>query len=643
MGVKTRFAAIRRTAKFAVDDITQIVETLVGQRGDGLERAVLYRDLVDSSIATRFNEVLQSAGSSAGLPVVSNPTIQTPTQPQGLTVSGAFTHALLEWNQPLFSGYAYTEIFRSLTNNFGSAERIATSIPNIYGDPISAGVTYYYWIRFVNENDVRGPINATAGTAVTSAIPPSYLLAQLNAKITESQLYTSLNSRINLIDTPVTGVVDSLAALDSAHDALAATVNNGTTGLAATYNRVTTVKGRIDNIGGGSGPSIESLSSTVTQHAITLGEQTAAIESIEEVTWGPTGLAARWQIKTDVNALVGGVGFYNNGVTTQFMVTANTFSIYSPGATTFSFVVQDGIVGIPAAKIIDLVVTEAQIQTVNANKITAGKISGVTLSGASVMGGQLAVGTGPFAYSFTDYSWDTINETWLAHTAFGSCATLISNNGQIQTNKITIKNSAGDIVLDADSGLGVLTVGTAQIQMAAITTLKIAGNAVIVPIFQLSSFTPCPTSNNYANWNSGADPDIGAMTLLDTINLTVPAGVGTVTFLTDVNFTFTDADNAFTNSESGISAFLDQFYVGGSNHLKILVVMEIYYSGLLISTLSEYKWQTPAINGARLLHKEAITNNASSSRTATIKTYMRQGSGQTMQGQTKTLLQLVQR
>jgi hypothetical protein len=104
----------------------------------------------------------------------------------------------------------------------------------IYVDEVGPSVTRYYWVRFVNTNDTPGPYNALVGTSATTGSDVTYTLGLLSGQITTTQLATTLNNRINLIDGPATTtgtIPNQLAQIQGQIDAINAypDYDNGTT------------------------------------------------------------------------------------------------------------------------------------------------------------------------------------------------------------------------------------------------------------------------------------------------------------------------------------------------------------------------------------------------------------------------------
>jgi len=156
--------------------------------------------------------------------------------PTGFTATPATLNVILEWDNPNNVYYAYTEIWRNTVDDLGTAVLIGTSGTFMYADNIGPDETRYYWIRHVNTENEPSPYNATAGTSATTPPNVAWLLDQLTGQLTESQLYSTLNSRIDLIDTPITGLVDKTGDLSAQY-----TVKIDNSGYVTGYGLASTV------------------------------------------------------------------------------------------------------------------------------------------------------------------------------------------------------------------------------------------------------------------------------------------------------------------------------------------------------------------------------------------------------------------
>lgn len=189
--------------------IKNVLEVREGHIGDALDQNATLRDLVDLSVLQSGGYTSLTGGKS--VPVIPsfppidgyNPAtdLTTPPAPTGLRAAGGFTNVYLEWDGAPYKNHAYAEIWRSQTDNLGTAILIGTTAANVYADPARPDTTYYYWIRFVSVANITGPYNQTSGTVAQTAIDVSSAIAAISENIKSSQLYIDLGSRIQKIDT----------------------------------------------------------------------------------------------------------------------------------------------------------------------------------------------------------------------------------------------------------------------------------------------------------------------------------------------------------------------------------------------------------------------------------------------------------
>lgn len=229
MSRETKVPAIPAVTKDNVVEVLQAIkdtlEVREGKRGDELDQVATFRDLVALELVNTGGSVSRvGAGGSGTLPVVPpgwgsndyNPEtdFSIPQTPTNLITRPGISEVLLFWDNATYKNHAYTEIWRSETDNLGDAIRISTTSAFSYSDAVTEGRTYYYWVRFVSSANVIGAYNSTSGTIAITELSPSRLLTVLTGQITESQLYQSLGQRINLIDDPVTGLVRKVDDLE---------------------------------------------------------------------------------------------------------------------------------------------------------------------------------------------------------------------------------------------------------------------------------------------------------------------------------------------------------------------------------------------------------------------------------------------
>lgn len=211
---KTPYASIPRLKGTAADvkQLITIVETLIGTRGDGLEKAVTHRELAEGGVS--ISNGVGGGGSGGGGIGGGTPggSVQTPTAPTGFTATGLYSANVLSWDRPTYLGHAYTEIYRSQENSFGTATVVGTEVGVLFADSaVEAAEPYFYWARHVNTNGTPGPINATDGTEAQTVIPAAAIIDAITGEILDSTLHESLQERLALIDAPDIGLIYQMA------------------------------------------------------------------------------------------------------------------------------------------------------------------------------------------------------------------------------------------------------------------------------------------------------------------------------------------------------------------------------------------------------------------------------------------------
>ncbi|TMO16725.1 hypothetical protein CWB59_12455 [Pseudoalteromonas sp. S326] len=198
---KGSFPGISRQGRQSATEsaITENIEILTGQRGNGENRALLYKDLLNLDQMKR-DALRNNAGgtNSGGLPIDTGG-IERPHAPVNVTATGGFTFIAITWDAPTYRGHAYAEIWRNEIDSFSSATMIATQTADVHSDTVNMGSKYYYWVRFVNVIDVKGPIQGAAGIYAETQKSAELILDEIGGLIEESHLNDFLTSAIDKI------------------------------------------------------------------------------------------------------------------------------------------------------------------------------------------------------------------------------------------------------------------------------------------------------------------------------------------------------------------------------------------------------------------------------------------------------------
>jgi hypothetical protein len=259
-----KYTAIpRNNSDKAISALSTIAETLIGAKGNGLEKAVTFRDLETLDLVTirrsldGRNLIFDPIDPGDG----DDDTVITPLRPTNFTATGGFTSVLLRWDFPTYGGHSYTEIWRAETNVLGNAALLVNTNSLNYSDIPGNNFTGYYWARHVNSNGVPGPYHDTSGELGQTAEDVEFNLSVLNGQIAEIHLSSYLSGRIDLIQVNNNAVTAQLALINglssdiiTAESTLTSGLNSANIAIAAANARITSenaaVYVNIDTLGG---------------------------------------------------------------------------------------------------------------------------------------------------------------------------------------------------------------------------------------------------------------------------------------------------------------------------------------------------------------------------------------------------------
>jgi len=411
---------IPRDLRTFIDRLREIIS------GTGTNRLVSVQDLITGGIA--------GPGSNGTItpPTVLN--IGTPPAPQNLTATGGVYDVFVEWDNPTYYGHDYTEVYGGSTNVIGDAVLLGFTPGVNYVDTIGPSQSRYYWARFVNTLGTKGPFNSVAGTLGTTTVEVAHLLSVLTGAITQTQLFTDLGARINLIDGNGAGSVNARIATE-------------------TTNRTT---------------ADTAIASTVTTLSATVGTNTTAIQTEASTRATETGsLFSKYTVKIDTNGYVSGFGLAstanNDTPFSDFTIRADRFSIASP-------------TGPGLTPIIPFIVTTTP-QVIDGTTVNPGVyidgayIKGGTIQGSAILGGTITnsklinvsankiTGAALEATSYiTSAAYIQNQQGWKIHadgTAEFAAASIrgLVTAAQIDSRGLSIKDSSGNVILAAGTPL----------------------------------------------------------------------------------------------------------------------------------------------------------------------------------------------
>lgn len=410
--------------KKTLDSLIEVVQVLVGRRGDPRDRAVTLRELIGSGLAEELldNPFNPNAGTGVvdfGPPSALND-VTIPPAPTGLDASAAFTTSVVSWDSPQFGNFAFAEVFRATSNDISNAVIADTTTASVWSDSVDYNQTFYYWVRFVSTSDVRGPF-AGSESATTAAnisavmtslsqtladLPGYNLLATGTTAATiiksssqpstrtngdalqpndiwfdtdDGQIYTR-NSSNNA------WVAGRDATLVSLFGSTSFTGSTLTAAMATAQSDIVTVT----NAQSSTASSLTSLTSTV-------GTNTSSISTLNTTTASHTGdINAMFvlQVSTESDGsksaagmVVGSNASDGSGAQSYVQFQADKFVVWNGNnASTAPFIVSSNTVFIKDAMIQDAAITTAKIASlaVDEARIASGAITNAKLGDASI-------------------------------------------------------------------------------------------------------------------------------------------------------------------------------------------------------------------------------------------------------------------
>ena len=460
------------------------------------------RDLVNAGVADIATGQDVHVGSTLSLLV--------PPVPTGFLATGAFEFIILEWDNPImaYRNHSHAEIWGAdNSSSLSNAVLVTKASGTHFSHHVGTNASWYYWIKFVSTSGTPGPFNSVNGTHGVTATDTSYLLGKLNGALTESELHTDLNTRLDLIDTTTFNEATANGGL------LLKVKNSGTdiTNLQVQVAALTNPAFDAQHAGGYADGDIVSYSGKLWEciqdtaeppdipapaenaywtkisdysdwTAAVSAEQTTraaqdeaiakAVNGVSSTLNGSTtaiatqatsinGIQGKYSVKIDANGYVSGFGLIstaNNATpTSEFVIVADKFSI-APVATNpassdgspFYYLTSpttiDGVM-VPSGAYMK----NAYIAALNANKIVAGNIAADRMT-TNVM-------------SAVNASIDNISATKMTTNVISAINASIEyvNANRIDTRGLEIKDGSGNVILGSGSALDAAYSPTVQL------------------------------------------------------------------------------------------------------------------------------------------------------------------------------------
>lgn len=210
-----------------LEALKEITETGDGVRGDPMDRKLTIRDLVDAGLARLKPGSMTEFGPAEDEAIDNDPPGSTliPPRPTGFNAIGSFGYIVLSWDIPgdLYLNHAFTNIYRSETDNFANAEMIGRDTGMMYTDHVreveEEGVGFYYWITFTSTEDREGPANSTSGTYAEVIPDIGFLLDKLSGQVNEEVLTPAFKNRLDGFQETISDLGDryTLSVTNNGH------------------------------------------------------------------------------------------------------------------------------------------------------------------------------------------------------------------------------------------------------------------------------------------------------------------------------------------------------------------------------------------------------------------------------------------
>lgn len=347
-----------------LDKIKEILEVYEGKRGNKFDSVITWRDLFDHGLVDvklNGNTLTGKPDTPVFTPRGTSTDFAVPPAPTNVAASAGFNNVILTWDAPTFPSFAYAEVWRSDQNNIGLASLIGTTTANVYADSVGfTNITKYYWIRFVNKNDVKGPYHATSGVAASTS------------KVGNSDLYNEIITAEKLANAAVTSIKLEDGSIVTSKIANSAIVGEKLANLAVEAAKLAN-------------------SSVTAEKIANLAVGTAAIQdgAINSAKIGTAAVgSAAIQDAAITNAKIGNLAVDDAKIASLDAAKINTGFLSAnriEAGTIDSKILQVDWAKIQNAYITwamirDVVVTNAQIANLDASKITSGQIDAARIN-----------------------------------------------------------------------------------------------------------------------------------------------------------------------------------------------------------------------------------------------------------------------
>ncbi len=517
-----------------IDSVSKNIAILTGQTKNTKDRAVLVRDLMDFGLLDargRFTggggTTIVGGGNNGG--GIVNPDPEAPVKPINVRASAAFTTIMVQWDFPNYAGHKHAEIWRNTIDALGDmtdprtegeAVLVATVAGSMYMDSVLPETGYYYWVRFVNDDGLAGPVHSPSGvyaetlpdidTVIEDFQQESLATLEtfqqgFNSQIADMQQIMDdfdftqktilINEHGEEIEALATGLFEQVVTTENNYESWAAELYSLQTSFLQSDGTLTSsfINKMAQVLAGEDGM----IAGEIATYNVQYGGNTYTLAEGIQVSVDINGeYTKQWGVQSEVGDLQHGVGFIDDNGTTTFMVSTDNFAVFNPvnGEWEAIFGVTDGRVIIKEAIIGDafLQTLAVQFSAVFENEVLVnGELTAWKLKGAQITGNALWMVNGNhslaiepddfLAFWYGEAVYYNV-ETGTDDRSLGNAKFALMNNGRVLARGMELYDNDNNLIMDADGVDGV------YIKDLTVDTLKIREDAVTVPTYIETGF-----------------------------------------------------------------------------------------------------------------------------------------------------------
>lgn len=283
----------------AVNSLIESMQLFAGQNPDKLERAVTYKDLLNSGFNINTAN-LGSGDSSITIPDTSDqPDMSVPPAMTGVTFNATFNNILIFWNPAGYKNHAYVEVWIAAPTKTAGTSTTPTTVTDATLHGICTTTAYYIsvlpgdewriWVRNVSKQGVVGPWYSIDGNVVDVPQDPLYLITKISGEIRESDLYKDLGTKIDDSATRSIKNASDLVAQGNTLTQQGTLLASHTQSISAANSSISNLQTIATNQG-----------NTITQMQTTLSSYGTEISSIKQINTDQNSTIA--SIQTTINS-----------------------------------------------------------------------------------------------------------------------------------------------------------------------------------------------------------------------------------------------------------------------------------------------------------------------------------------------------